>query len=327
MNPLEYGYLELDYLVWPYLAGIVAQATAAQATILVAKTSGVQTRIIIYNTNRPRILCDFPSRGASTTGGGNNAWGYAKGIGFNWIATNQATGDFTPNNLNTDIPEQVFRSSTTSVTISCDTEVNQGVAVDTLGILSHNLSSSAVVTLEASNSSVFSPVLFTTGLTWTRTDMYYIASDFPFTQYRYWRLVISDPNSADGYVQIGVIVFGNASIFPSECFVDSVRRRRTHYKDVIPTEGFTNVSNDRAFKRQISLEFRNLTFGGPAYMIMNDMFETDKTSLKCLWIPDPQAPTRLGIFAKLANIPEETQRNLGTNADYVDFTVELDEAL
>lgn len=276
---------------------------------------GMQTRLVLYNTKLLRILCDFPSRGVS---------------GVNWTATSTAPGDHGVNLLNTDIVEERWQSATgvTSVILTCDTEVVQGVPIDTAAILNHNLTSSASIIVEGSNSPVFAPVQETFVMVPTRGNAYYIAPTFPTLQSRYWRFLINDPTNPAGHLYIGTIVFGTTIIFQGECFTDNVVRRNKHFADKVATEGFTNVSNDRALKRSVSLEFRNIDYGRGNFKNIMSVFEFARTSLKCLWIPDPQDPTRFAVFGKLPQIPDETHRNMGPDAaDTVDFPLEVDESL
>lgn len=290
-------------------------------------STSFQIRVVLYNTNKLRILCDFPSRGSS--GSGLNMWGNAKGSGLNWGASSTAPGDFSPNNLNTDIVEQVWRSnSSTSAVITCDTEINQGVPVDTIGILNHNLTSSAIVTFESSDAPNFSPIRESFGISVDRINMFYVAPTFPTKQYRYRRLTISDPTNPDGYIQIGTVIFGTASIFTKEDLVDEIIRRNKHFADKVQTEGFTNVSNDRALKRSIQISFDSLPFDGPDLQILLNIFDEERTSLKCLWIPDPRDPKRFAVFGKLATLPDERHRKMGPNeADIVTLAIEIDESL
>jgi hypothetical protein len=289
--------------------------TGWQVDRLLSLKLGFQVRRVLYNTTNLRVMCDFPSRGTS---------------GLNWTATSTATGDFSINNVNTDIVEQQWRSNpgTTSATITSDTEIVQGIPVDTIAILNHNLTTSATVTVEASNSPTFSPVGDSYNMTVEETNMYYLAPLFPTTQYRYWRFIISDPTNPDSQLKIGTILFGTTIILQGECFVDEVTKRTKHFSDKVMTEGFTNVSNDRAIKNAISLEFRNIGYTGGNYSNLRDVFEFARTSLKCLWIPDPQDVQRFATFGKIVQIPDELHRNLGADAsNLVNFTLEVDESL
>jgi hypothetical protein len=291
--------------------------TGFQVRGIQVENLGVQLRAVIYNTTKIRILCDFPSRGTS---------------GTNWTASStatSATNDFDVNNVNTDIVEQAWRSvtGTTSVNLDCDTELPQGVFLDTLAILNHNLTTSASITLQGSDNPTHSPVGESIVLTSRETDMYYIAPELPLTSYRYWRFVIDDPTNPDNFLQVGTIVFGNAIIFNEQCFTDRLVFRRKHFSDKLFTEGHTNVANDRGIKRAIELTFRNVTISSGEYLNLQSIYNTARTNLKCLWIPTPQYPERYAVFAKLADIPIESHNDRGEGADYVDFNVELDESL
>jgi len=288
--------------------------TAMSVDRLHAVSIGMQTRLVLYNTTNLRIMCDFPSRGVS---------------GVNWVATDTASGDFDPNNLNTDIVEQVWRSNgSTSNVLECDTEVPQGVAIDTFAILNHNLTTSATITVEGSDSPTFASIEQSFAMEVETINSYYIAPTFPTLQSRYWRILINDATNPNGYLQIGTIVFGTSIIFQGECFTDNVRRKLIHFADKVMTEGFTNVSNDRALKTSVGLEFRFLRFQRGNYKNIRGIFEYARTSLKCLWIPDPREPKRFGVFGKLTDIPSELHRNLGSDAsDTVDFDIEVDESL
>lgn len=270
---------------------------------------------VLYNTTNLRILCDFSSRGTS---------------GTNWTANSTEPGDFSVLNLNTDIVEQVWRSATgvkTGLVLTVDTEVTQGVFVDTLGILNHNMTTSASILWEASNDAGFSSIGFSEILTSARTNIYWVAPTLPTSSYRYWRFVISDGTNTADYIQWGTVVFGSSTIFQGECFVDRVVRGTTHFADRIQTEGFTNVSNDRAIKYNTTLEFRNLNFLKGNYQRLRDIFDEDRTSFKCLWIPTPQYPSRFAVFGKLRDIPNETHNNKSQTIDYVDLEITVDEAL
>jgi hypothetical protein len=354
----EMGYLEGDYLSGPYLGEGICAQQAHQAKRILFKNSprgmevdrtiqgskarameillrianrphqvgsevdrlhatniGMQTRLVLYNTKLLRIMMDFPSRGTT---------------GSNWTASSTAAGDFSVNNLNTDIVEQRWESAAadTSVVLSCDTQVAQGVPIDTVAILNHNLTSSATITAEGSTSSIFSTIQETFNIEVTPTNAYYIAPTFPTLQSRYWRFFVNDPTNPDAQLKIGTIIFGTTIVFQTRDHTDNVTRKNKHFSDKVPTEGFTNVSNDRALKRAVSLEFRSMPYDRGNFRNIVSVFTTARTSLKCLWIPDPQDPTRFAVFGKLVQIPDESHRNMGPGAaDVVDLSLEVDESL
>lgn len=287
-----------------------------RAQLLRSSSYKLQSQFLraIYNTTNLRILCDFPSRGTS---------------GTNWtvIAGGTTAGDFDVNNVNTDIVEQAYRSSATSITIQCDTQISQGIFNDTLAILAHNMSRSASVTLQGSNDITFSSIPLTETLSVEEENIYWISEFLPLTSYRYWRIVASDPTNAAGYIQMGTIVFGPSIIFNGECFVDTVTRKKTHFADRIRTEGYSAVSNDRALKRAVGLSFRKLNFSRENYGKLSAVIDFARTSLKCLWIPTPETASRFSVFGKLAEMPVETHKAISATADYIDLDINIDEAL
>ena len=280
-----------------------------------ATSLGMQVRFILYNNYNLRVLSDFPSRGVT---------------GENWISSSTAAGDFNVNNVNTDIVEQRWQSETgvKFSTLICDTQKSQGIGVDTLAILNHNFTTSAAISFEGSNESDFSTVGFQKNLTVNRNeDIYYIAPTYPTQQFRYWRLICNDPTNPYNYLRIGTIIFGSSIIMQGESFVDTVRKRKIHFSDKVATEGYTNVSNDRSLKTAINIDFAKIAYARGNYNALMRVFDFSRTSLKCLWIPDPLKPSRFAVFGKLSTMPEETHLNMGDGADYVDFSMEVDESL
>lgn len=298
-------------------------AIHAQVLRLQSHAIHCQIQRVLYNTKLLRILSDFPSRGLT---------------GVNWTANSTEPGDFGVNNLNTDIVEQIWRTATsvkTGVILTCDTEVTQGVFIDTFAILNHNLTRNVDMVLLGSNDATFSTVGVTIDMDSTQTymdytnnrDIFYIAPTLPGSGYRYWRLLISDGTNSADFLQIGTLVFGSSIIFNGECFVDRVTRPTKHFADRIPTEGFTNVSNDRALKYGVSLDFKSILYTGSNYPNIREVFDTARTSFKCLWIPTPQYPGRFAVFGKLSTVPTEVHNSKGPKFDYVDFNIDVDESL
>jgi hypothetical protein len=298
----------------------VLKSIGMQFDSVIGQGVGMQVLATLYNTTNLRILCEFPSRGLNDT---------------NWTANTTATGDFSVQNLDTDIVEQKYRSATgniTGVRVQSDTGLPQGVFLDTFALLNHNMTRSASVTLIGSNDPTFAVIGISTVLEPREDNIYYIAPTLPLEGFRYWRVDIDDATNTDGYIEIGTILFGASNIFQGECFVDELDFQLQDFADTVRTEGFTNVSNSRALKRKVRLEFRFLNFQKSNFKILRNLFETYRTTQKCLWIPTP-SPTdsdltgRFASFAKLSDIPSERHRYLGGDADYVSFTIEVDESL
>jgi hypothetical protein len=288
-----------------------------QFTSVYEAAFAVQFKSALYNTSNLRVLMDFPSRGND---------------GLNWTATStapSASDAFSVNNLNTDIVEQYWRTAdgVLTATITCDTQLEQGVYNDTVGILSHNLTGSASIRMQASNTEDFSLIEFDTPMDVDPINMYYIAPTLPLLSFRYWRFIIQDPGSRDGFLKIGTLVFGSAMVFTNESFVDRVRFGKQQFVDKVYTEGFTNVSNDRGKKSFLELEFKSIRYGRFNWAQMDDIFRIAGITLKCLWIPVPQQPTRFTVFGKLNELPAEEHNYKGVDADYVDFNIRVDESL
>lgn len=296
---------------------------------------GFQTLATLYNTTNLRILCDFPSRGDSTSTG-NNTWGNPSGVGQNWkVNVLTDTGpDHEIENVNTDIVEQTWQSlsATTGINLDCDTERPQGLFLDTLSIQNHNLTRSATVQLIGSNDSNFGSIGVSIHLTvLDEKNIYYIAETLPSQGFRYWRLSIDDGTNPDGFISIGTILFGASRIFNGECITDEIELERKDFASTIETEGFTNVANSRALKKAVTLEFRSLDFERGNYRILRDIFNNQRTILKCLWIPTPDVKdeefmARFAVFAKIVAIPRERHNSKGRKLDFASFQLELDES-
>ena len=312
------GYHSYPYHSGPYHAGRRCGGIGAQFKALKTEGIGAQVRAAIYNTTNLRIMCEFPSRGD----------------GSNWTASStkaSSTSSFDVLNLNTDIVEEYWRSDdavVTGVLLDCDVGMGNVVFLDTLAFLNHNLTTSANVTLIGSDNSGHAPPGKVTVLQMEdQSDFVYVEPELPVVGYRYWRIAIDDATQPDNFLKIGTIVFGQALIFAGECFVDRVRKTPVNYADSIPTEGFTNVQNDRGIKNKIRLEFRNILYNGPNWTKLNDeVFLTARTILKCLWVPTPQFPLRFMTFAKMTRIPEQLHNVKAEYMDYVDFVIETDES-
>lgn len=289
-----------------------------QANMFSASMYGMQSTMVIYNTTELRIMYNFPSRGTAGLAGAN------------WSSTSTAPGDFSANNLNTDIVEQVFKSQTTSFSLTVDTGIPQGVPLDTLAILNHTLTRGGRVQVDGSQDNFATAPRISFVMTTELLNMFYIAPTFPTSigQNRYWKFTIQDDTNPAGYVQIGTILFGPSRIFTvAEGFISPLTQGFRHYKDVIPTEGFTNDSNDRALKKFIRLTFKDLKYLRGNYKMLEDMMKYVRTSLKVLVIPTPKYASRFAIFAKLVTLPEISHNSIGVLEEYIDFSLEFDESL
>lgn len=291
--------------------------------VQIARTS-LQTTMIIYNQTQFRVLYTFPSRGTADL------------LGDNWSASNQASGDFLPRNLNTDVEEEVFRAALNSVELICDSGVTQGVTFDLLSLRNHNLTRDAFIQVQGSQDAGFATVNVSITITSELLHIYYVAPTFPTAESfrnRYWKFIINDPTNPSP-VQIGAILFGNAKVFSMKDSWDNpIRSGKRHYKDVLPTEGMTNDMNHRAVKRWLRLSFTDLERINGNFRLLDEWIDYCRTSLKALVVPMPLQASRYAVFAKLVQMQDfeaSNQSNIDDPAgfaEYIAIVVELDEAL
>jgi hypothetical protein len=277
------------------------------------KPIGFQFRSVLYNATNLRILSEFPSRGN----------------GSNWTASSTAAGDFGILNVNDDIVEHKWKSVSgvkTGIVLQCDTGIPQGIFLDTLALLNHNMTRSANVVVQGANNPIFSPSGESFTLQIDVENAYYIAPTLPNNGYRYWRITIDDASNQDNFIAIGTIVFGSSSIFQGECFSNPLRFSKKNYVDEVFTEGHTNVGNDRGIKKTLGLTFEKLLFSGGNYATLTNLFYSMRTTHKALWIPTPQYPSRYAIFGKISELPQETHLDIGIGADYVSLDLTIDES-
>lgn len=86
-------------------------------------------------------------------------------------------------------------------------------AISKLMIKSHNLTSSAAITLEGNATNAWTAPTYTTAVTYNAD---YIYKDLGSAQtFRYWRLSISDASNPDGYIEISKVYLGGFVQFPN----------------------------------------------------------------------------------------------------------------
>lgn len=305
-----------------------------QAEFSNVDVTGMQFLATLYNTTNLRILCEFLSRG-NPAAAGLNAWGNDAGVGKNWKSnvTTDAGPDKNIENLNTDVVEQTWRaaSAKSGINLDCDTELAQGVFLDTLAILNHNLTKSATVQLFGSNDAGFGSIGVARVLTLVdEPNIYHIEEDLPNVAFRYWRISIDDATNSDP-VEVGTIIFGASSVFSGECITDQIDLECKDFSDTVNTEGFTNIANSRAQKKIVGIQFKDLAFKAGNYSILKDIFQSQRTTLKCLWIPTPdiddaEFTSRFAVFSKIDRIPREKHNSKGPKNDFSTFGLILDES-
>jgi len=289
-----------------------------QVNMLKSEKLFTQVTMVIYNRTQLRILCTFISRGIEALAGNN------------WVSIQAiAPGDYSPNNLNTDIIEQ--RTQTDGITalwqLRCNTG-NPNSFVDTIGILNHNFSQGATVEVSGSDDPAFGTIKFTFPMTVEPVDMYYVSPTLPNIPAQYYQFTIQDAGNSAGFLSIGTIVFGSAIIMTKkEQFVNPVTYGLRHFKDTLETEGYTSVSNDRAIRKFLNLTYAQLIRTGGNFRALKSYILDAKTDHKCLVIPRPTIPSALAVFAKMSQLPEEIHNAIDDDNWRIDMTFDWDESL
>lgn len=278
-----------------------------------------QVNKVLYNTTQLRILIDFASRGVPAQNG--ETW-------TNDVPDGIAEGDYDPNNLNTDILEQITKTApgVRGFSIWCDTG-KPNTYVDTIAILNHNFTKGAVVEIYGYTTNPNGAADITIRPTVELENTYWISPDIPSNPYRYWRIFVLDYGNPYS-IYMGVVVIGSSKIVSlAECFDNPVTFGFKHFKDTIETEGFSPVSNDRAIRKNLSLSFSMIKYNGGNYKMLRDYFITNKTDLKALVIPRPTNPSSLAVFSKLSVLPSESHTAITDEEHYVSLTLDYDESL
>jgi nitrogen regulatory protein PII len=293
--------------------------TGSQVMQIKSVKTGNQVQLVIYNVTQLRILQDFVSRGTPALGG------------LNWTSNVALkVGDFSTVNLNTDVLEQ--RCQTLALPplwiLTCDTGIPQGAFIDTLAILGHNLTKSARVEVQGSTDPLFGSVGFSVVLNSELVNTYWISPALPNEGFRYWRLIIDDLTNSSGSLYIGAIIFGSAAIMSvAETFENPIQYGLTHFKDSVETEGFRSVSNDRALRKQLTLNFSNLRYDSGNYALLKEYWLNAKTDIACLIIPRPTKASAFAVFSKLTQLAKEEHNAISDYDHYVSFTLDWDESL
>ena len=318
-----------------YLARInVEKVMPGQFQSVATSASHSQVTVVLYNIVRPRILVDFVSRGAGVEGGGNNAWGFPKGTGQNWQASSTEIGDYSILNVNNDVEEFVWKSApgdVSGVVLKNDSEIPQGVFVDTIYVGNHNLTTSAIFRFQGSDDPLFATTPLSEDLEVRAGRIYWVAPVLPLVSYKYYRIVIIDPSNPAGQLQIGTIVFGSAVIMITECPTQDVDIDWTEFKESVRTEGFTSVGNSRSLKKAMKWDWRYIRYEAGDYQRLFDVIQYVRTTLKAVWFLDPRNTDmqhRFSAFGKLRKVPSERHRVIGPDdyEDHISFPIEIDEA-
>lgn len=298
--------------------------TQQQIDILGRKYVFSQIRISLYNTTNFRVLWEIASDGI---------------VSNNYTASSTASTDKGVVNVKNDILERYWQSTgDSSEWVQFDAGSGRTISMDTFALLNSNLTSSAVLTLKgygsgsdsAPGSWVSVPVFASIAMPVDRpreTRVLWIAPELPTETFRHWRLEIQDPTNPDGFIRIGRIVGGSATVLAGENMLDELSQKRLSFKDEQRLNGFTGISNNRALKKRVTMRFRDLNvLNRNNYQQLAKMMDYARDTLKVLAIPDPQSPYDFSVFGKLTDLPEETVQFIEEGLQYVGFELTFDES-
>jgi hypothetical protein len=279
--------------------------------------------IAIYNLDKFRILYEFAS----------------DGIVLNNVITSSSTStDKGPLNLKNDIIEKYWEGVSTSEWLQVDCGLGRAPGFDTIALIGHNLSNGAIVNVYGYGTSLdLAPVswagvpLYTTmAMPLDRpneTNLIWLAPSIPLTGFRHWRVTISDPANALGKIRVGRFVAGRSFILAAENFEQDLSFDLSNYKDEMSLNGFTSIANNRALKKNLKLNFRNLEIVNKGnYKQFRKFSEYARDTLKSLVIPDPQDPYTYAVFAKLESMPKESHRAVSKTNRLANFELNWSEA-
>lgn len=170
--------------------------------------------------------------------------------------------DYPIENLQDTVLAKVYRSMTDDINITID----QITTASYFAIMNHNLSESALITLQGNNSDSWVSPSFETTLTWKEGI---IISHFAETTYNYWRLeIIDDDTGADGYIQIGGLFIGTYLQMPG-------MKKNQSIKDM--TTSKSKISYSGQSYGNEGYEYRSFKVNFP------QLSDTQRTGIRVMW--------------------------------------------
>jgi len=88
-------------------------------------------------------------------------------------------------------------------------DLGSAQSIDILGLLNHNLTSSATITINGGSSANPNGAQYTTTITYREFDAFKLLSSAQ--SWRYWKVIIADSTNTDGYIRIGFVMLGLAT--------------------------------------------------------------------------------------------------------------------
>lgn len=237
--------------------------------------------------------------------------------------SNTAAGDFDKSNLTTESIRQAWRSANCADWLDIIIKAEIKSRVDTVALLGHNLSPTAIVKVEGNNSNIWIAPPVSVSIPYSKKNL--VLCQNLGAEYQYYRIRILDPANPCGFVQVGRIIGGRAlTLTKEEDITDEFSIETNDLADKIKTEGFFRVSNEKVKARSLKAKFSKLsTIQGEDdnYTGLRTMFDLMGTTKPFLTILDRADPSFLSIWGQLDKIPTDTF----TVNRYVSFSFSVDE--
>ena len=267
----------------------------------------VEVYAVAYNVTNFRILWEILSDGTS---GGSN------------VTATQVDSTSSADNIKSDSLEKYCLFVTKDVTITFNCE--QSIYIDTIGILGHNLTAGATVTLLISTNGVNYSTLKVLPIHQSGETNTIICEASVLGPYQYWRLRIQDASNPDN-LYVGRVVMGQSTVFDGENFTSRLSFRTQNYVEEESMNGFESAFRQRALRNILRLTFEDLSVSGGNYSEFRRYIRYCRNTLRALVIPDPTNPYRYSVWAKLKEMPTENHRSLDSDSTYATIECEWDE--
>lgn len=327
MSVIQNNWATTDWCRYSYCVPTGYEAIGTEVVLVTpgTKTVGIQVRLVAYNITQLRILWEIKSDGVTAT---------------NFTASSEVSADKGVVNVKSDIIEKYWQSTgDSSEWVQWDTGSGRVISLDTFALIAHNLTSSAVVRLkgygDSSSSAPGDWSVVDTYVTFTLSDdpdeenLIWVAPTLPASSFRHWRLEIEDSTNPDGFIRIGRLAAGSSLIFNGENCLDDITVVEENYKDEMQLNGFSRIANNRALKKRLILNFRNLdSVSQTNYRLLRRYLRYCRDTLKALIIVDPQTEEskyKFTAFAKLKQMPQQRHKYLDAESSYTSFELEYDE--
>ena len=124
------------------------------------------------------------------------------------ITASTASSSYPVTNLNV-LPLSKHWRSTGVTSENLQIDLGSILSIDLMGILNHNLTSAATITVNGGSTANPNGSQYTTTITYREFDAFKLLTA---TQtWRYWKFIFADTGNADGYIRVGNLLLGDST--------------------------------------------------------------------------------------------------------------------